>query len=445
MNNLDFNFMGKWDFMCLKFFGSLYRKELLTIFPFLIYMFVAAPVLADSQQPPASPVVPAGPGTSVTPSAPSSSPAGIQPPPSTQKPRKMEKQKTGQKASPVKPLKPAKPLKKVAGKTSQKKKKVPPIPLSRNGPDALNAYRHSWNPITGGPEFLPQADSLPEGELNGRMFFYSRFTEAQYTDSGGIQGLPNGYYETQLLLLGAIYYGLTSNDELILLPSMISTFSTSDGESLYGTGFNDFTFGIKHRWVIQDPNGLRPSIATPFLITLPTTTWFNTPVPKGGLPPLSVVPSTHFGSYALTTGLFIRKNVKPFRMFSDFFYTFNFPTNGVLPGATAAQRIQYGDLAQYRFGVEDVFNDKTGFGGILEFVGLSGLPFSIDGIAPSITPTSFNLMGLQPTIEYNLTSRLMFSAGVLLPVFGTNEYMAVIPNFSMWYYWGSVNGQLMAR
>ncbi len=443
MNNPDSNFVGKWGFMCLKFFGSLYRRELLTIIPFLICMFVPAPVQADPQQSSVSPVAPgAEPGTITTPSPPLTAPAGTQSSPSTQQPNKIEKQAPEQKASPVKP---ANPLKEVAGKTGQKKKKVPPIPLSRNGPDALDAYRHSWNPITGGPEFLPQADTLPEGELNGRMFFYSRFTEAQYTDSGGIQGLPNGYYETQLLLLGAIYYGLSSNDELILLPSMISTFSSSDGQSLYGTGFNDFTFGVKHRWVIQDPNGLRPSIATPFLITLPTTTWFNTPVPKGGLPPLSVVPSTHFGSYALTTGLFIRKNVKPFRLFSDFFYTFNFPTNGVLPGATAAQRIQYGDLAQYRLGVEDVFNDKTGFGGILEFVGLSGLPFSIDGIAPSITPRSFNLMGLQPTIEYNLTERLMFSAGVLLPVFGTNEYMAVIPNFSMWYYWGSVNGLLMAR
>ena len=301
-------------------------------------------------------------------------------------------------------------IKKVSGTPlTKKKKKIFPPALSRNGPDALAAYRHEWNPITGGPEFLPLADTLPEGELNGRMFFYSRFTEAQYTASGGIQGLPSGFYQTQLLLLGAIYYGLTTNDELVLLPSMISTFSSSNGQNLYGTGLNDFTFGVKHRWVIQDPNSWRPSISTPFLITLPTTTWLGTPVPKGGLPPLSVVPSTHFGSYALTTGLFIRKNVKPFRLYSDFFYTFNVPTNGVLPGKTAEQQIQYGDLAQYRFGVEDVFNDETGLGVILEFVGLSGLPFSIDGIGPSVSPTNFNLMGLQPTIEYNLTPRLMFS------------------------------------
>ena len=334
---------------------------------------------------------------------------------------------------------------KVPVSPTEKKVRLEKHALSRNGADALDAYRHGWNPITGGPEFLPLADTLPEGEFNARMFFYSRFTEAQYTGSGGITGLPPGYYQTQLLLLGAMYFGLSTNDELLLLPSMISTFSSTNGVNLDGTGFNDFTFGVKHRWVIQDPDGWRPSIATPFLVTLPTTTWFGTPVPKGGLPPISVVPSTHFGSPALTTGVFIRKNRKPFRFFGDFYYTFNVPNTGVVSGISGKQLIQYGDLAQYRMGVEQVFNDKTGFGGILEFVGLSGLPFSIDGIAPTLHPTAFNLMAMQPTIEYDLTPRLMFSAGVLLPVFGNNEYLAVTPNFSLWYYWGAVDGKLLPR
>ncbi len=318
-------------------------------------------------------------------------------------------------------------------------------PLSRNGPDALAAYRKIWNPITGGPNFTPLADTLPEGELNGRMFFYSRFTQAQYTDSGGITGLPNGFYQTQLLLLGAVYYGWDPNTELVLLPSMITTFSETDGQSLNGTGLNDLTMGVKHRWVIQNPSSWRPSISSAFLMTLPTTTWLGTPVLKGALPPISVVPSTHFGSPALTTGLFVRKNIQPFRLMGDLFYTFNVPTTGVLPGTSSSRQIQYGDLAQYRLALEDVLNDKTGFGGILELVGLSGLPFSIDGIGPSVHPTNFNLVGLQPTVEYDLTERLMFSAGVLLPVFGNNEYMAMIPNFSLWYYWGAVDGKLLPR
>ena len=344
---------------------------------------------------------------------------------------------------------PLKSSPRLPGSSGQKKKvakETSALPsLSRNGPDALSAYRKMWNPITGGPNFTPLADTLPEGELNGRMFFYSRFTQAQYTDSGGVTGLPSGFYQTQLLLLGAIYYGLEQNTELVLLPSMITTFSETNGQSLNGTGLNDFTMGVKHRWVIQNPSSWRPSISSAFLLTLPTTTWLGTPVLKGSLPPISVVPSTHFGSPALTTGFFVRKNVRPFRLMGDLFYTFNFPTAGVLPGQTSSQQIQYGDMAQYRMAVEDVFDDKTGFGGILELVGLSGLPFSIDGVGPSVHPNSFNLVGLQPTVEYNLTERLMFSAGVLLPVFGNNEYMAMTPNFSLWYYWGAVDGKLLPR
>lgn len=324
-------------------------------------------------------------------------------------------------------------------------KKTSSPPLSLNGADALAAYRKMWNPITGGPNFTPLADTLPEGEFNGRMFFYSHFTQAQYTNSGGITGLPNGFYQTQLLLLGAMYYGLDINTELLLFPSMITTFSDINGQSLNGTGLNDFTFGIKHRWVIQNPDSSRPSISSVFLVTLPTTAWLGTPVPKGGLPPVTLLPSTHFGSPALTTGLFVRKNIQPFRLMGDLFYTFNFPSTGVLPGQTTSQQIQYGDLAQYRLAVEDVFNDKTGFGGILELVGISGLPFSIDGISPALHPNNFNLIGLQPTVEYNLTDRLMFSAGVLLPVFGNNEYMGMTPNFSLWYYWGGVGGKLLPR
>ena len=66
--------------------------------------------------------------------------------------------------------------------------------LSLNGPDALAAYKHSWNPLTAGPDLVSYADTLPEGVFNARFFFYTRFTQAQYTDSGGITSLPPGFY-----------------------------------------------------------------------------------------------------------------------------------------------------------------------------------------------------------------------------------------------------------
>jgi hypothetical protein len=327
-----------------------------------------------------------------------------------------------------------------------------PIPLtrhknSRNGPDALDAYRHSWNPLTAGPNFIPPPDTVPEGEFNGRFFFYSAFTEAQYTDSGGITGLPQGFSKTQLLTLAALYYGVDSNTEIILFPSILTTFSSYEGSFTNGAGLNDTTLGVKHRWVIQDPFSLRPTFSTGFLVTLPTSSWFNTPLPKGSgsLPPISVVPSTHLGEPALTAVFLLRKNIEPVRLFGAFFYSFSFPGSGVLPGATQSTFNQFGDIAQYRFAMEDVIDDRRGLGWILEFVGLSGLPFSIDGNTVNASPSSFNIFDVQPAFEINLTPTLALSAGVLLPVFGTNEFLTVTPNISLWYYWGGANGNTLPR
>ena len=308
--------------------------------------------------------------------------------------------------------------------------------LSLNGPDALAAYKHSWNPLTAGPDLVSYADTLPEGVFNARFFFYTRFTQAQYTDSGGITSLPPGFYETQMLALEAMYFGLGANTELAVLPSLIGTFSSIGGSPLDGWGLNDFTLGLKHRWSIQNPNSARPSFATFLFVTLPTTSWLGTPVPKGGLPPISVLPATHFGSPSLTGTLLLRKNIRPLRFYGGLYYTYSFPGIESVTVGDPKFFAQFGDLIQYRMAVEDVVDENRGLGFLLEMVGLSELPFSVDGLPVNTTPTNFNLIGIQPSVEINLTDRLALSAGVLLPAWGTNEYLSTTPNFSLWYYFG---------
>ncbi len=309
-------------------------------------------------------------------------------------------------------------------------------PLSLNGPDALAAYKHSWNPLTAGPDLVSYADTLPEGVFNARFFFYTRFTQAQYTDSGGITSLPPNFYETQMLALEALYFGLGSNTELAVLPSLIGTFSSIGGSPIDGWGLNDFTLGIKHRWIIQNPDSARPSFATFLFLTLPTTSWLGTPVPKGGLPPVSVLPATHFGSPSLTGTLLLRKNIRPLRFYGGLYYTYSFPGIESISAADPKFFAQFGDLIQYRMAVEDVIDENRGLGFILEMVGLSELPFSLDGIPVNTSPSTFNLIGIQPSVEINLTDRLALSAGVLLPAWGTSEYLSTTPNFSLWYYFG---------
>jgi hypothetical protein len=317
--------------------------------------------------------------------------------------------------------------------------------LSLNGPDALNAYRKSWNPLTSGPDLISTADTLPEGEFNARFLMYARFTQAQYSDSGGITGLPQGYSQTQLLDLLAMTYGIDINTQFDFYPSVITTFSTTNGVPLNGSGLNDISFGLKHRWIIQNPFTNRPSFSTGLLVALPTSSWLGTPVPVGGVPPLNMVPSTHFGTPAFTATAMVRKNMKPLKLYADLYYTLSVPARISPMAGDAPVFSQFGDLAQYRIGIEDVIDDKSGLGFILEIAGLSGLPFSVDGIPVNTTPSNFNLVGIQPTVEFNISPRLAASFGILLPAFGNNEFLATMPNFSLWYYFQGGQGHVLPR
>lgn len=321
--------------------------------------------------------------------------------------------------------------------------------LSWNGPDALAAYRKGWNPLSAGPELIPMADTAPPGEFYIRPFFYSQFVQASYDSSGGVHSLPAGFSQTQLLSLAEIGVGLTDNTQFTIFPSMVSLWSSGpEGAVNGGSGFSDLTMEIKYRFFVQHPDEKIPSMAFAMHVTLPTSNWTNAPVPPGGLPPLARIPSTHYGVPALTPALLTRYIAKPFRFYADFFYTYDFPNNAAIAGVPGKPLVQFGDILQYRFGLENIVNDRTGTGYILEFAGMSGLPFSIDGLpinggGAHVGP--FNLWGLQPTIETNLTRNLIFSAGVLLPIAGTNQYQAISPNFSIYWYWGPGGGDVIAR
>ena len=325
--------------------------------------------------------------------------------------------------------------------------------LSSNGPDALAAYRRMWNPLSAGPELIPMADTAPPGEFYVRPFFYGQFVQGEYGAGGGVHSLPSGFYETQLLSLAEIGVGLSDNAQFTIFPSMASVWSSYGGAFTDGSGFSDLTMEVKYRFYVQHPDRKLPSMAFALHLTLPTSDWTNAPVVKGGLPPLARIPSTHYGAPALTPALLTRYIAKPFRFYADFFYTFDFPNNGTLPGAPGKPLVQYGDIAQYRLGIENIVDDRTGTGYILEFVGMSGLPFSVDGLPVNGLPVTasglhvgaFNLWGLQPTFETNITRNLVFSVGVLLPIAGTNQYQSISPNLSLYWYWGPDGGEVVAR
>lgn len=252
-----------------------------------------------------------------------------------------------------------------------------------------------------------------------------------YGPNGDIHGLPPATHQYQLLELESLFYGAEPNLQVGVFPSLLGTFvrtPSSPGrpaKTVDSVGMNDLTFGMKYRWVVQNPATLRPSIATVVLPTFPAAQWTGNEVPKGLLPPLSVVAAARGGSPALNLGALMRKNIQPFRFYADFYYGYAFPLGSA----------QYGDLLQERLAVEDVFDDQTGLGVIVEFVGLDGMPFSIDGHAVTAGPRHFNIFGVQPSVEFNLTPSIAGSFGVLMPVSGSNELLSIAPSVSLWWYW----------
>ena len=238
---------------------------------------------------------------------------------------------------------------------------------------------------------------------------------------------------------GIFAYGLTNHLELnVVLSGIYWEASTprSPGSRTVDSelGPGDTTIYLKYRPIVQDPDTWRPSVTIYNQVALPTSQWFGTQGIPGGFSPLGRLPATRFGALSFTEGVLVRKNIRPFRISGGVFYTY---TN---PGSTSGMNTYTGDIVNTRLVVEHILNDDHGFGYNIELVTLHGLSHRRDGHEINIKPTSFSLVGIQPTIQYKVfhTSKgaLVGAAGVLFTVIGQNNIDAVYPNLSLYYYWG---------
>jgi hypothetical protein len=308
--------------------------------------------------------------------------------------------------------------------------------------DALTRYRHSWNPFSAGPELVSSADLQPQGQLFLRPYIYSELAYAQYGDwAFSTTSLPR-----KLIAIAPqveFSYGILDWLEFEMYVPENSWWETSGGGSgsESGHGLGDMTAFLKWRFHIQQPDAWVPSLTEVLFVTLPTSDWsgsIGTPPIPGGFAPLGRLPSTHFGAPELTEAILFRKNFRPFRISGGAYYSYGLPSsnNGISQ--------YYGDIFQFRLAFEQFLNDEKGFGYAVELVGIHGLPFRVDGRTIDAGRTSFGLIGLQPTVEYDFTDRIVGAAGVLLTAAGYNDVAAVYPNLSLYYYWNP-RGKVLAR
>ena len=319
-----------------------------------------------------------------------------------------------------------------------------PSPPARadNGESAITRYRKIWNPFSAGPELVSSADLQPRGQLFLRPYIYSELANGQY---GGLAATTSSLDRKLIAIAPQIEFSYGILDWLefeMYVPETSWRQSAGDGAgSTNGNGIGDITAFLKWRFHIQQAHEWIPSLAETLFVTLPTSEWFGsvgTPPIPGGFAPLGRLPSTHFGAPELTEAILFRKNLQPFRISGGVYYSYGLPSssNGVPQ--------YYGDIFQYRLAFEQFVDDTRGFGYGIEVVGIHGLPFRLDGKSVDAGRTSFGLIGVQPTIEYNFTDRIVGAAGVLVTAAGYNDIAAVYPNLSVYYYWNP-RGHVQAR
>ncbi len=306
--------------------------------------------------------------------------------------------------------------------------------------EEIAKYRKSWNPMTNGPILLSGVDIQPKGQFLFQPFVFGQIGHQRFGNRLTTERMDSPTHLRAVAPTGIFAYGLTDHLEANLVLSGIWFESNGSGSSraTSETGMGDTTLYLKYRPIVQDPDSWRPSVTIYNQIALPSSNWFGTKGIPGGFSPLGRLPATRFGALSFTEGALFRKNLEPFRISGGVFYTYT------APGNTAGANTYPGDIVNTRLVIEHILDDKRGFGYNLEFVTLHGVPYRLDGHAVNINPTSFSLLGVQPTIQYKFTENLVGAAGCLFTVAGQNNIDAIYPNFSLYYYWGN-NGTVMMR
>jgi hypothetical protein len=325
-------------------------------------------------------------------------------------------------------------------------------------PQEIQKYRKSWNPFSHGPILANSPDVQPKGQFLLQLYVFSEVGNEQFGNT--LKGFPSSEPSSVRLRAVAptwfIGYGITDNLELDIAPQLLwyNSFKGT-GTNLTGhagsghpndIGLGDTTIYLKWRLRVQDPDSWHGTWTIYNGVSLPTSQWFGTdtfgthPIP-GGFAPLGRLPATKFGGLALTEGLMWRKNIRPFRFMGSVYYTYT------IPGSTGGETTYNGDIINTRAIAEWIVDDKRGLGFALEFLSVHGASWRLDGHNLNIHPTSYNLIGIEPSIQYTLFhgpgGSLVAAAGCLFTVAGQNDINAIYPNASIYYYWSKKGTPVM--
>ena len=303
-------------------------------------------------------------------------------------------------------------------------------------------YRRSWNPLSNGPILLSSVDINPKGQFHMQYFGFGEIGHQQFDNKLTTHRSDSPFHLNAFEPLLTLGYGITDHVEFDAAFTGLYWQASQPGEtggrhSTSNIGVGDTALYLKYRPMVQDPDSWLPSITIYNQVTLPTSNYFGAEPIPGGFSPLGKLPATRSGALALTEGLLFRKNLRPFRISGGVFYSY------AVPGSSAGMSTYGGDIVNTRLIFEHILDESKGFGYNLEFVTIHGLPFRMDGHDVTVKPSSSQLFGVEPAIQYRLGEHWVGAVGVLFTLAGQNNIDAIYPNFSLYYYWDSKGGATM--
>lgn len=301
----------------------------------------------------------------------------------------------------------------------------------------IQRYRESWNPPTHGAIYTTSADVVRHGQWFVRAYVQGQIGSGEFENNLSSKSTASPFSPNAVSPAAILYYGVTRDISVGAGVSGIywhSDNTDADGRTA-GAGIGTTSLILKYRPIVQDPDSWRPSIALYSRLSLPTNRWLGTPEIPGGFTPLSRVPSSRFGAIAFTEGVLFRKNLAPFRISGNVYYSYNAPGSGSEPGRT----VYGGDLLNTHVALEHILDEQTGFGYLIETTTLHQLGTRLDGHPTNTTPKTFSLVGIQPGLEYTFSryesgAKLVGAIGCMVTVAGQNDIRAIYPNISVKYF-----------
>jgi hypothetical protein len=285
-------------------------------------------------------------------------------------------------------------------------------------------------PCTFGPLIADTAIPIEKGRLAVQPQWAVGFTRADLTPSWRQVSAGGNFTSFQMPV--KITYGPVKNLEVYLVAQYLHNWASSVNEpgpqgerSADFGGLGDLNLTFKYQFL--EETDLRPTVTGHFAVDFPTG--HHAPLNPGRLG----ADDLGGGAYRFTVGLDLSKWLKPFIFYGNLWYSHSLPCRCTVEDEVLGPVVQVlhaRDALTFRLAAEYPIGGQGPWVALLEF-------YSSWEVGPVFGPRAQTapaaLLGVLPGLEYIVSDRLGFAAGVALDLAGKNTDARITPIFSLIY------------